>query len=278
MKTWKHPPKNPDVARYVECYWFLKSDHSNPNHDYPKLNPDPCGHLILADAGQPYLYEHEAYTAKGFGSHWIFPHCQTFRMDHSQSFKIVGVKFHIGALYALKMSPEQPVLDQVTSVDINTLLGSAAISTCELLETARSQPSTCCNLLDDLLLPWLAQSQTDKHWRLIHNTLPHLADTPIGQLGGLLHCSQRTLERSFSRVTGLTLKQCQSIIRVETILEHLYHLKGQEIDWASIAHQFAFSDQPHLIRYLKNSLGETPGEYARLRDFTIDIYGDFAGG
>ena len=106
--------------------------------------------------------------------------------------------------------------------------------------------------------------------------LPLLAIHPVAHISERLHCSQRTLERSFARVTGLTLKQCQSINHLEAILEFLHQQGGAHIDWSDIAQRFGFSDQPHLIRHLKDSIGITPGEYARQRDLTIDVYGNFS--
>ncbi len=38
---------------------------------------------------------------------------------------------------------------------------------------------------------------------------------PIAKIGKSLHCSQRTIERAFLRVTNLTLKQYQSMIRLD---------------------------------------------------------------
>ncbi len=99
--------------------------------------------------------------------------------------------------------------------------------------------------------------------------------THICNIGSALHCSQRTIERSFMKVTGFTLKQCHSMNRLEAILEYLYQLDSLKINWVDIATNFNFSDQPHLIRYLKSLIGLTPGEYSRKRDFTIDVYGDF---
>ena len=61
--------------------------------------------------------------------------------------------------------------------------------------------------------------------------------------------------------------------RLEAILEFLYQREQSDIDWVDIAYQFGFSDQPHLIRYLKKQLGLTPQDYALQRGFTIDVYG-----
>jgi AraC-like DNA-binding protein len=279
MINWIHAPNNPDVAKYVESYWFLEKKHSDCSHPYPKLNPDPTGHLIIAETEQSYQYDHESASFKGAGSHWLFPHCQTLQMDHSQPFFILGIKFHVGALYSLNINPKQPVLDQVVNVDINALLNAETISETDILVKAKFEPDSCSDMLDELIAPWLASSRQDKHSELTDRALSILTDAPIvananiANMGALLHCSQRTLERSFVRVTGFTLKQCQSMHRLEAILTYLYQRDESDIDWPGVAHEFGFSDQPHLIRYLKSTIGSTPGEYAKQRDLTIDIYG-----
>lgn len=273
MINWIHSPNNPDVAKYVDCYWFLERKQSDCGHQYPRLNPEPAGHLIIAPAEQGYQYDLETRSFKGEGSHWLFPYCHTYQMDHSQPFLILGIKFHIGALYSLNINPKQPVLDQVINADVRALLNSETFSETDILTKAKAQPESCAGMLDELLVPWLSNSRQDKHCKLTHRALPLLADTPVSNMGELLHCSQRTLERSFLRVTGFTLKQCQSMNRLEAMLAYLYQRDAQDIDWSSVAYEFGFSDQPHLIRYLKSCIGSTPGEYAKQRDLTIDVYG-----
>jgi len=61
--------------------------------------------------------------------------------------------------------------------------------------------------------------------------------------------------------------------KLEAILEYLYQRKQCDIDWVDIAYQFGFSDQPHLIRYLKQKINLTPQKYSQQRGFAIDIYG-----
>jgi len=275
MRNWKLPPQNSDVARYVDCYWFLERKQGNSSPDHPKLNPDPAGHLILAATEQGYQYDQGTVSAKGKGSHWIFPHCTTLLMDHSQPFLVLGVKFHIGALYSLNINPPQPILDQVINVDFSTLLQSKTFKEADLLTKTVHDPELCCDSMDKLLIPWLLDGHQDKHSRLVHSALSLLLDTPISKMGVALHCSQRTIERSFLRVTGLTLKQCQSMNRLEAMLVYIHKLEGRNIDWIDIAYRFGFSDQPHLIRYLKSNIGATPGGYAKQRDLAIDVYGDF---
>jgi AraC-like DNA-binding protein len=282
MKNWKLSPSHPQVAQYVKDYWFLKKEASDLNSDYdknhPKLNPHPAAHLILSDAEHVFRYEQGASVQTGRGSHWIYPHRKTFTMEHTDTFQILGIKFHIGALYALKkMLPNTP-LDVIDPADLNQLtLGDPAVIE-QLLSTASQQPEQVRERLDQLLVPWLAGSQTDKHSELVTQILPLLGRMPMAQMGDALNRSQRTIERSFLRVTDLTLKQCHSMIRLEALLEDLYQQHGDEINWGDLAAKFEFSDQPHLIRHLKSTLGKTPGQYARQRDLTIDVYGNFENG
>ena len=275
MKNWKLLPKNKHVAKYVECYWFLEKESHDASNNHPKLNPDPSAHLIIANLNQAYQYVHDAISQNGSGNHWIFPHLKTFTMDHSAPFQVIGVKFRIGALYSLNLPIPSSRLDKVEFADINQLVSLESFNTDDLFTNAVEHQKHACNILDEMLDTWLLKSHEDKHSVLVRQILPLLRSTPITQIGAELHRSQRTIERSFTRVTNLTMKQCQSMLRLEELLNYLYGITDADIDWADVANKYGFSDQPHLIRYLKSSIGTTPGQYAQQRDLTIDIYGKF---
>ncbi|MEC7118708.1 MAG: AraC family transcriptional regulator [Pseudomonadota bacterium] len=275
MKSWKLLPKIENISKYVECYWFLEKEVNDRSNIYPKLNPDPSPHLIIANFNHVYQYTHGSTFQYANGDHWIFPHLKTFTMDHSNPFQIIGIKFRIGALYSLNLPNLRSSLDKVKSIDINKLLGLETFSSDQLLTNAVEQKKQVCNTLDEILLPWLLTSHEDKHSDLVRKILLLLSDTAITEIGKKLHRSQRTVERSFIRVTGLTMKQVHSMIRLEEMLNHLYQLNERDINWADVASKYAFSDQSHLIRHLKSSIGRTPAAYAQKRDLTIDIYGNF---
>ena len=275
MRSWKLFPKESSVAKYVDCYWFLEKKQEDVSFERPKLNPDPAAHLILAETQQRYRYSQGTNSFEGHGNHLMFPHCKTIEIDHSKPFLVLGIKFHIGALYSLKFFAHQEVLDQVIDIDIRRLFQSDLFVATDVLSDAINTPQICCDKLDNFIKPQLLECHEDKHSELVRRSLKLLSNTSICNIGAALHCSQRTIERSFLKVTGFTLKQCHSMNRLESILEYLYLLDSKRIDWADIAANFQFSDQPHLIRYLKSTIGVTPGEYARQRDLAIDIYGNF---
>jgi len=274
MIQWLQKPKCPVVSTFVECYWLIEKNDDADSFQFPKLNPDPNGHLIISPINQAYTYVADGNMESGVGSHILFPHLHTLQLDHTKPFIHLGVKFKVGALYSIKsLNLNHPNLDKVASVDLRTLVDNGELDISDLLLLARKDGAMCREQLDKLLTHLLSQFHQDKYSELTSRALEIIDVTAIAKLGDKLHCTQRTLERAFNRVTGFTLKQCQSMNRLEAMLEHLYSLRKDEIDWVDVAFKFGFSDQPHLIRYLKAQLGVTPNTYAKERGLTIDAYG-----
>lgn len=274
MNNWLRQPKSIKVAKYVECYWLIEKHPQTNSYQYPKLTPDPAAHLVISPTDQIYHYDMNPGLAKGKGSYLLFPHHQTFELDHSKPFVHLGIKFRVGALYSLDIVNDSHLtLDAVEYINITKLLNIDEFNAIKLIDIARNDPDLCCKQLDALLLPWLEKGKEDQHSELTRKVLQFLDNTPISELSNELYCSQRTLERSFSRVTGLTLKQCQAMRKLEAMLEYLYQRDISDIDWVEVALQFGFSDQPHLIRHLKKQIGLTPNNYAKERGLTIDVYG-----
>ncbi|QQX82387.1 helix-turn-helix transcriptional regulator [Shewanella sp. KX20019] len=274
MQSWIHYPKNIKVAKYISCYWLIEKTTLQDINNFPKLNPDPATHLIICPQKQGFHYDTAPQVSSGSGSHWLFPQQQTLQIDHSERFIYLGVKFHIGALYSLDIPDyNHPTLNQADTVDMDHLLSVTGFPAESLLQIGRTEPLECCDKLDELFLPLLTNAKEDQHSEITHKVLQLLDSTAVSELGGKLFCSQRTLERSFNRVTGLTMKQCQSMNKLEAMLEYLYQRDASDIDWVDVAFKFGFSDQPHLIRQLKKQIGLTPKHYVEERGLTIDIYG-----
>jgi AraC-like DNA-binding protein len=240
MILWLKPSTSAEIAKYIECYWFIEKTADSNSYQFPKLNPDPSAHLIISPPAQAYHYDLNPGVANGEGND--------------------------SAL----------VLDTVEAMERNELFKSS-LNQEQLLELAMIDAEQCCQQLDAMLSSWLspllAQSKEDSHSQLTQKALAILDTTVISALGGKLGCSQRTLERSFNKVTGLTLKQCQSMNKLEAMLEYLHQRNADEIDWVGVAYQFGFSDQPHLIRTLKKQIGVTPEAYSKEGGLTIDVYG-----
>jgi hypothetical protein len=68
--------------------------------------------------------------------------------------------------------------------------------------------------------------------------------------------SSRSLQRHFSRVTGLSASRVRQIVRARTAAEMLR--RGDAI--LDVTHELGFADQAHLTRDLKRLTGYTPGK------------------
>jgi len=77
--------------------------------------------------------------------------------------------------------------------------------------------------------------------------------------GNLTHLGDRTLQRHFARVTGMTGKTLQQILRANRAAGLLEH--GARV--VDVAAELGYSDQSHLTNSLRRILGRTPGEIAR---------------
>jgi AraC-like DNA-binding protein len=280
MKSWKIAVKESSIAEYIDCYWFLDKTAQDVGPEYPKLNPDPAAHIIIANAQQPFHYEYDDYLAKGKGSHLILPYGKTYTLDHSQPFTVLGIKLKVGALYSLPLTDTHPLLNEVVLLDIQQRLHISSSDEIDLLNRTGKCSNEFRDKLDALLQPFIALAKQDKHYGLVRKIISlfdstGLLDVALSDIGAQLGYSQRTIERSFSKVTGFTLKQYHTMQRLEAMLGHLHSLPTRDINWTDIALSFGFSDQPHLIRYLKGTMGSTPGQYAEARDLAIDAYGNF---
>ncbi|MGF1753135.1 AraC family transcriptional regulator, partial [Vibrio makurazakiensis] len=233
MIQWLVEPKSSVVAQYIDRYWMIEKTPDDQSYNHPKLNPDPATHLILSPKEQVYSYSAQDQIHSDGGSHWLFPHHQTFQLDHSRSFVHIGIKFKVGALYSLNIpNYSHPTCDQVAAFNPTSLFGGCEVN--ELIKLGRMDAEQCLSQLDQILLPWLEVARKDRHSELVEKSLPLIDSTVISELGAKLFCSQRTLERSFSRVTGFTLKQYQSMNKLEAMLVHLYQKELSDIDWTLI--------------------------------------------
>ena len=278
MIRWVSPSNSLEVSKYIDAYLYLERPAELKNTVRPKLSPHPAAHLIFSAPNEVHHYETKDNSYVVSGSHWVYPHSQTLELDHAKYFSCLGVKFKVGALYSLKeIGFSQIVLNTVEGLDFDSYDWCSVNSVLELLSQVKLGADQCVMSLDEFFLRFLSNCHEDKHSEITRRAIPMLSHVSVSELSENLFCSQRTLERSFSKVTGLTLKQCQSMLKLDVILEHLYQREQSEINWVDLAFQFGFSDQPHFIRYLKQHINLTPRSYVQERGFTIDVYGGVEG-
>lgn len=149
MIHWLISPKQVALAKYIDCYWFIKKSPDADGYEPLKLNPDPAAHLLLSEVEQAYQNQIDAEVSSGRGSHLIFPHVKTFQLDHSQLFSYLGIKFKVGALYSLNhVSFVQVALNAVVPMLFDSIITAEKLTITDLITTAQSNPEQCASMLD----------------------------------------------------------------------------------------------------------------------------------
>jgi AraC-like DNA-binding protein len=94
---------------------------------------------------------------------------------------------------------------------------------------------------------------------------------PLARLAAPAGLSARQFRRRFHAATGVAPKQYADVQRVRRALV----LALSDADWAGIAHDSGFADQPHLVRDIKDRFGAAPrrvaGYFGGMRHELIDL-------
>lgn len=121
-------------------------------------------------------------------------------------------------------------------------------------------PQAMARLVNDWLMQYL-----NKKKNVHYNERITLAANLIIKRAGLVNIetiahdacmSMRNFERIFTHETGMSPKQLCCISRFNNALD--LKLKNPSMKWISVAHQFGYFDQMHLIKDFKRFCGEAP--------------------
>jgi AraC-like DNA-binding protein len=81
----------------------------------------------------------------------------------------------------------------------------------------------------------------------------------IGDLEKSTGLGSRQLERKFARQLGISLKTFARVVRFKAVVAAA--AGPDPLDWAGLAVDFGYADQPHLVREFKVFSGLTPAGY-----------------
>lgn len=115
-------------------------------------------------------------------------------------------------------------------------------------------------IVEQFLVSQLKDIQTDKliveAVKLIYQTNGAIR---IKELNEKLSISQSPFEKRFRKVVGTTAKKFASIVRFNTVLDHLNTSKSL----TEICYENNFFDQAHFIKDFKQFTGDTPENFKR---------------
>jgi AraC-like DNA-binding protein len=220
-----------DLARYVERYWAVTWDYERPYRQL--VAPLPNVHLTLRDGraelhGPSSAHVHRELTGSG---------------------SVFGVAFRPGMFGPFLDGPVANLRDRV--VDATTVFGPRSPDPVDVVSVERYLRAH---------LP-VADPAAEHAARMVAMIADDTGLTTVDALARRCGTSVRRVQRLFAEYVGIGPKWVIRRYRLQEVTVRL--ADGAQIDWAALAAELGYADQPHLSRDFRKIFGEPPTHYAR---------------
>ncbi|MBA2709182.1 MAG: helix-turn-helix transcriptional regulator [Tatlockia sp.] len=144
------------------------------------------------------------------------------------------------------------------SLGLSDLINEQVINQLEEKIHGTTDLQTQITLIQNFLVS-LVSRDVKPHARIIR-IVKHIMTNPtqsVQELAKNQGYSQRTLERHFNELIGISPKQLMRISRFQKVLEQIH--KGYP--WTLLAEHFNYYDQSHFIKEFRQYTGKTPDSF-----------------
>jgi AraC-like DNA-binding protein len=262
MRYTEQQPSSPLIP-HLECFWFLSA--SNPCATMgasERVLPDGCVEWIfhLGSAFQRSIITGEA----GIAGRWEFQP-RSFVVGELSRFlllrptgdvAVMGVRFRPGGAY--RFLPFQ--LSDFTDNTISTgdVWGQEGNRVEEAVLEAQNDTQRQ-QLVEEFLLRQLINTTARPRFdAAVRDIIRARGQTRIHEVANRVGWSPRQLERDFGASLGLSPKSFSRIMRFQNLLRLVG--EGPLRQWANLAVEGGYADQPHLVREFREFAGHTPAE------------------
>lgn len=264
MEARKYTPKGP-LAAFVVCFWYWQGPPQT--HARERLLPNGECSIVFDLLDDPIrVYDAEdtgRYTSHG---HAVIsgPRTGYFVIDTSQEVRVFGIQFQPGGAFPFFRVPLSEL--QNSDVTLECLWKSAAGELRERLLAAATIDSMFALAEQYLFAQLVRQLQLHPAVDFARQHFcraPHM--TTVASVLDRIGLSQRRFIQLFHDQVGLSPK---AFCRVRRFQRVLHALKGsRDVDWAQVALDSGYYDQPHFIHDFRAFSGLTPTQYlARATD------------
>ncbi len=234
-----------DLRQRVDCFWVANAPRESPPGDTKCVLPDGC-----AD----FLFDLQALAAKAAGSRCIGAMTRPLAAASRAGQRLFGIRFRPGGLRDLLPLPMKELRNE--HADLQDLSIDSDHLVDRLLE-AGDEPSMC-----SLAQDWLRGMNSPPGDALIRVAVQRVesatGELSIGELAAELGVSRQHLARRFSDQVGLSPKELQRILRMQSSLDLLRREARPSL--AEIAMLSGYCDQAHMNLEFRVLTGSSPGE------------------
>jgi AraC-like DNA-binding protein len=237
-------PAGPLLAGAVECFWTSVVCTASRTL---------AVHRVLPDNGMDLLFDFTAAT--GGRSSVIGTMTRSLEVTTTGPVDLLGVRFRPGGLARLLVLNAAELTD--TSADLAHFWGGWAEEIWHRLGEAA--PANRIPMLREMLAARISRRGDLFVEHCIARIEATHGTVRIRDLERSTGLGGRQLERKFSHQVGISPKVFARIVRFRSVIAAAE--SADRPDWATLAAELGFADQPHLVREFKAFAGATPTDY-----------------
>lgn len=229
----------PDPLRAVAlCAWRFVIEPSDPPSFLHQVPPDGAAGLVLTRAPEGSLH-----------ALLLGPTLAAFTVPVAQSFDYVGLRLRPEMARRVMGTPPLPGTVEQAALD-----GPFAPVWRDLTALIEGE----CAWAGAVAMFDQVEPGDAAIARAVDRLIASGGTVTVARLAALSQLSERQFRRRFHAATGIAPKQYADVQRVRRALI----LALDDPDWAAVAHDSGFADQPHLIRDVKQRFGAAPRRIA----------------
>ena len=258
----RYTPKLP-LDTLIGCFWF--ADGFEGSHVFERLLPNGESGIVIDLREEP-VRIYDGRNIDKFESYApaIFCGARTdcFVIDTSRQERVIGIQFRPGGAFPFLRMPAHEAATVTLALD-DIWPGEVMLLREELL--AAPSVEKMFAILERSLLTRLSEAATLAPAvafaaRCLGGRNPGLRVADVADRVGM---TSRRFMDTFRDQTGLSPKSFQRVRRFQHVLNAL-HLRGPQLwdgNFAALASDCGYYDQPHFIHDFRHFSGLTPGEY-----------------
>ena len=248
----------PPLSSLVESVWDW--DMPRAAHRYDRMLPSAKPQLVINLAeDETRVYDEQLRVRRMSGAALDAPSQRSFIIDTAEQAAVTGIVFRAGG--AAAFFRERMDLLANDHVDLDAIASGEARGLRERLLDARDARARLRIALD-----WLRRQAGDArmHPAVAHALRIFDATPELQRIGSVAaHCrlSPRRFGEVFREHVGMSPKRYVRLQRFHRVVARVH--AHRHVDWAGVAVDCGFHDQPHMAHEFRAFSGMTPGEYLR---------------
>lgn len=246
------------LSTLIESIWDW--DCAPSTHRFERILPVPAAALIInlqEDETRVYADAEGRMCTRSPGSIFSGPYTRSFVIDTAEQVRVMGVVFRPGGAACLFRERMDPLRNR--DIGLEDLAGRSARRLRQrLLETA--QPRRRLLLLEQWLRTRAADAKPHPAVASALDALRHVGQVErIAALVAASGFSHRRFGAIFLEQVGMSAKRYLRQRRFHAVVAAVH--RQRRVDWAAIAADCGYCDQPHLVREFSAFAGMTPSAY-----------------